>query len=160
MAHSSKPNNKMLKYIFALLILSAVLISPAVSLVSGTSSNANIRVVVKGIKPVKGNVGLLIFNSKQGFPSDERKALKQSIIPVTGSTMEYVFEGLVPGKYAVAIIHDENANRKLDTNFMGIPREGYGVSNNIVNMFGPPGFDESSFTLKPGTLTTEINVHY
>jgi uncharacterized protein (DUF2141 family) len=116
--------------------------------------------VVKGIKPVKGNVGLLIFNSKQGFPSDERKALKQSVIQVTASTMEYVFEGLAPGKYAVAIIHDENSNRKLDTNFMGIPREGYGVSNNIVNMFGPPGFDESSFTLKPGTLTTEINVHY
>ena len=150
----------MLKYVFSLLILFPSLITPAGSKTSVKSSTSSVRVVVKGIKPVKGNVGLLIFNSKQGFPSDERKALKQSVIQVTASTMEYVFEGLAPGKYAVAIIHDENSNRKLDTNFMGIPREGYGVSNNIVNMFSPPGFDESSFTLKPGTLTTEINVHY
>jgi len=82
------------------------------------------------------------------------------VISVTGATMEHVFDGLQPGRYAVAIIHDENSNKRLDTNFMGIPKEGYGVSNNIVNMFGPPGFDESSFSLKDGVFTTEIKVNY
>ncbi len=141
-----------------LLVLSVLM--PASAYTVTSLSTSNVRVVVKGIKPVKGNIGLLIFNSKQGFPSDEKKAVKQSIINVTSSSMEYVFEGLAPGKYAVAIIHDENSNKRLDTNFMGIPREGYGVSNNIVNMFGPPGFEESSFTLKTGTYTTEITVNY
>jgi uncharacterized protein (DUF2141 family) len=141
-----------------LLVLSVLM--PASAYTGKSTSASSVRVVVKGIKPVKGNIGLLIFNSKQGFPSDEKMAVKQSIITVTSSTMEYVFEGLTPGKYAVAIIHDENSNKRLDTNFMGIPREGYGVSNNIVNMFGPPGFEESSFTLKPGTYTAEIKVNY
>jgi uncharacterized protein (DUF2141 family) len=31
-----------------------------------------------------------------------------------------------PGKYAIAVIHDENCNGKLDTNMFGIPKEGYG----------------------------------
>ncbi|MFZ9943328.1 MAG: DUF2141 domain-containing protein, partial [Bacteroidia bacterium] len=95
-----------------------------------------------------------------GFPGDERKAFKQSVIPVESNQVEQVYHDLPPGKYAVAIIHDANGNRKLDTNFMGIPKEGYGVSNNIVNMFGPPGFEESSFVLKSGVFTTEIKVQY
>lgn len=147
---------KILSFLFAL----ALITSPFSGTVGGVASGSSIRVVIKGIKPVKGNIGLLVFSSKQGFPSDEKKAVKQSIISVTGATMEHVFEGLQPGRYAVAIIHDENFNKRLDTNFMGIPKEGYGVSNNIVNMFGPPGFDESSFSLKDGVFTTEIKVNY
>jgi len=150
----------MYKIILFPLSIAIMVLTTSSAVTDNPVGTAKVRVVVKGIQPAKGNIGLLIFNTKSGFPSDERKALKQSIIKVTSQTMEYVFEGLAPGTYAVAIIHDENSNKRLDTNFMGIPREGYGVSNNVVNMFGPPGFDESSFTLKPGTYTAEIKVNY
>jgi len=137
----------------------ALLLAPCNAFTNHTGKSS-IKVVVKGIKPVKGNVGILIFTAKDGFPGDERKAFKQSVIPVESNQVEQVYHDLPPGKYAVAIIHDANGNRKLDTNFMGIPKEGYGVSNNIVNMFGPPGFEESSFVLKSGVFTTEIKVQY
>lgn len=139
--------------------LVALLLSP-VNAFTNHSSKSTIKVVVKGIKPAKGNVGILIFSDKNGFPGDERKAMTQSIIPVVSGQVEQAFEGLPPGKYAVSIIHDVNGNRKLDTNFMGIPTEGYGVSNNVVNRFGPPGFEESSVVVKSGINITEIKVQY
>ena len=54
---------------------------------------------------------------------------------------------LAPGKYAISIIHDENNNDKLDTNFIGIPKEGFGFSNNPRIMFGPPSFEKASFEI-------------
>jgi uncharacterized protein (DUF2141 family) len=122
--------------------------------------SVEIRVVVKGIKPVTGNIGLLLFKSKEGFPGDRDKSIMQAKIIVKSGSMEYLFSGFSPGRYAVSIVHDANNNGKLDSNFMGIPKEGYGVSNNAINSFGPPRFDESSFVISTGSLLTEIKVHY
>lgn len=127
---------------------------------SEPDSTVEIRVVVKGIKPVAGNIGLLLFKSKDGFPGERDKSVFQAKIVVKSSSVEHLFSGLSPGRYAVAIVHDANNNGKLDTNFMGIPKEGYGVSNNAINSFGPPRFDESSFIISSGRLLTEIQVHY
>lgn len=127
---------------------------------SETDSSVEIRVVIKGIKPVAGNIGLLLFKSKEGFPGDRDKSVMQAKIIVKSGSMEHIFSSLSPGRYAVSIVHDANNNGKLDTNFMGIPKEGYGVSNNAINSFGPPRFDESSFVISSGRLLTEIKVHY
>ena len=54
---------------------------------------------------------------------------------------------LKPGKYAFKFFHDENNDEKLNTNFMGIPKEGYGFSNNAKGKFGPPSFDKMIFDL-------------
>jgi uncharacterized protein (DUF2141 family) len=58
-----------------------------------------------------------------------------------------VIENLKPGKYAFKFIHDENKNDKLDTNWLGIPKEGFGFSNNPSMSFGPPSFDKTIFEL-------------
>ena len=63
------------------------------------------------------------------------------------------YYGLKDGVYAVAMIHDENANGKLDTNFIGIPTEGIGVSNN-PRLTGAPGFDEAKFKISGNTAIT------
>ncbi|MFN5223266.1 MAG: DUF2141 domain-containing protein [Bacteroidota bacterium] len=123
-------------------------------------SSLEIRVVVKGIKPVTGNIGILLFKSKEGFPGDQNKSVLQAKVMVKSSSVEHLFSGLAPGRYAVSIVHDANNNGKLDTNFMGIPKEGYGVSNNAINSFGPPRYDESSFVLSSSRLLSEIKVHY
>jgi uncharacterized protein (DUF2141 family) len=54
--------------------------------------------------------------------------------------------GLSPGEYAIAVIHDENANAKLDT-FAGIPKEGIGFSRNPRFTFGPPRFAAARFSV-------------
>jgi uncharacterized protein (DUF2141 family) len=63
-----------------------------------------------------------------------------------------VFEGLKPGTYAVSVLHDENANGRLETNFLGIPREGAGISNNASPEFSAPRFNDAAFQLKADTV--------
>lgn len=127
---------------------------------SGPDSSVEIRVVVNGIKPVSGNIGLLLFKSKEGFPGERDKSVMQAKIMVKSSSVEHLFSGLSPGRYAVSIVHDANNNGKLDTNFMGIPKEGYGVSNNAINNFGPPRFDDASFLLGSQDKSIQISVKY
>ncbi|PZU56761.1 MAG: hypothetical protein DI547_15570 [Sphingobium sp.] len=66
---------------------------------------------------------------------------------------------LPPGGYAIAIIHDENGNRKLDT-FMGIPREGVGFSGNPPVRFGAPSFRSASFTIGGAAARQDIRMKY
>lgn len=58
-----------------------------------------------------------------------------------------VINNLKPGNYAFRFFHDENKNEKLDVNLLGIPKEGFGFSNNPTNIFGPPSFDKTLFKL-------------
>lgn len=72
-------------------------------------------------------------------------------------TTRCVFEKLPPGTYAIAVHHDENDNRKLDTNLLGIPQEGYGVSNNHIPALSAPTWQESKFTVEAGK-TVELSI--
>lgn len=69
------------------------------------------------------------------------------------------FTGLPSGNYAIALIHDENGNNKLDTMF-GIPREGFGFSRNPAIRFGPPRFDSAQFVVSSGEVGETVRVKY
>lgn len=66
------------------------------------------------------------------------------------------FEAIPYGRYAIAILHDENDDMKMNKNFFGLPREGYGFSNNVMGTLGPPSFGKSSFLHNPGLRTSII----
>ena len=61
------------------------------------------------------------------------------------------FEDIPEGTYAVSIFHDENDNGKMDTNFLGIPSEDYGCSNDASGFLGPPKWEDAKFQLKENT---------
>ncbi len=65
-----------------------------------------------------------------------------------------------PGSYAIGLYHDENGNKKLDKNFLGIPVEPLGVSNNPAFVFGPPSHTDSAFSVGPEGATLEIVLQY
>ena len=73
--------------------------------------------------------------------------------------VELVFEKVPPGTYAISVFHDANENGKLDSNFAGIPKEGFGFSNNAMGMFGPPSFGEAKFAFE-GEKKIEITLKY
>jgi len=84
----------------------------------------------------------------EGFPGDPSKASRlerASIDPQTLSS-QVVLTDVPAGQYAVSVFHDENLNEKLDKNFMGIPKEGYGASNNPGRKMRAPTFDEACFS--------------
>jgi uncharacterized protein (DUF2141 family) len=70
------------------------------------------------------------------------------------------FQGIAPGRYAVSVFHDENSNGKMDTNFIGIPKEGVGASNDAKGRFGPPKFEAAAFQYSGGRLELKVRLEY
>lgn len=71
-------------------------------------------------------------------------------IPITGRTTRCQFDGIAPGTYAVSVMHDANDNDRLDKNVFGVPKEGYGVSNNHTHALRNPTWKDSRFVVEAG----------
>jgi uncharacterized protein (DUF2141 family) len=78
--------------------------------------------------------------------------------PAKGPTALCVFNKIKSGVYGLSAFHDENSNGKLDTNFVGMPIEDYGASNNARNPFGPPSFEDAKFEFRGGTKRLEAKL--
>jgi uncharacterized protein (DUF2141 family) len=65
-----------------------------------------------------------------------------------------------PGGYAVAVFHDENGDGKFNRNFLGIPTEGFGLSNNPPIHLGTPSFESVRFEAGDGQTTIHVRMHY
>ena len=99
-----------------------------------------------------------LTSDPKNFPAcvDDARALTRT---VPASKREVQFEGLPVGDYAIAVIHDENGNNKLDTT-LGIPREGFGFSRNPAIGFGPPKFAAARFSLDKNGTEQDIRMRY
>ncbi len=135
-------------------IIAAVLSSFPVAAARGST----ITVRVSTFRSVKGSLRCRLYSRPDGFPGKPPYEAQQSVT-VTAKTMSCTFASVAPGTYAVALFHDENDDGKLDTNFLGIPREGVGVSNNKLRSFGPPSWDDAKFTLQ-GDVVLDVALHY
>lgn len=118
----------------------------------------SIAVEITGIPSTKGLIRIALFDKAEGFTQHEF-ALQKASIPVKAATAAWTFQGLVAGRYAVAVYHDENSNAILDTNFLGIPTEAYGFSNDAMGTFGPPSFQAASFWVGTGATSIKIKLH-
>ena len=107
-----------------------------------------------------GELAYLVFASHSGFPGGSEKAILHSFLPIpTGKQTMQVDVDLPPGRNAVSVHEDLNANHKLDKGFLGIPLEPVGVSNNPSARMRPPRVDDSSFRLgaKPETVIIKVD---
>ena len=144
----------------AIITIGVLLIgSAATALAQRTPASSSLTVNVTGFRTGKGACKLWLFNAPDGFPSDDKKALRCVETPITGPTTRYVFDNLPAGDYAVGVIHDENGNHKLDSNLFGIPKEAYGISNNARGgIGGPPTFEQAKISVPQTGLTITINM--
>lgn len=104
-----------------------------------------VTVIVQEIDNNHGQMFIGLYNTKEGFLN---KMFKGATSKITDNTCTVTFDTIPEGVYAVSIFHDENDNGKMDTNFMGIPKEDYGCSNNASGFMGPPKWDDAKFELK------------
>ena len=109
-----------------------------------------------------GKIGVTLFQNAQGFPDDTSKAFRQQSVEIDAKTMsaQLAFKDLPQGTFAVSVLHDENGNGKMDKNFVEIPKEGYGASNNPKKKRRAPAFDEAKFSLNSPEQTIEIALIY
>jgi len=124
------------------------------------SDAGTVTVEVRGLRSGLGRVIIALYGSDDGFPSRFEKALKKVTVEIRDGRASARFEGIAPGRYAVCAVHDENGNGRTDTNFIGIPREGVGVSNNVRSRIGPPDFDDAVFVHGAGPTVLEILLRY
>ena len=128
-----------MKKIKLTLIISAVTVFSA-------KAQHNLSISISNINTAKGNMEIGLFNSEKGFLKDGAQYLKKKV-KIVGNTLNYTFRNLPKGNYAIAVYHDENMNSKCDTNFMGIPTEGFGFSNNFRPKLSAPTFAQTKFSV-------------
>jgi uncharacterized protein (DUF2141 family) len=145
--------------------LTALIIAALASINSAKIANAlpteTLTVVVNGIQHKKGQICIGVYGKEQGFPDKTSGLTQSACTKITGSVLKQKFFGLQPGNYAVAIVDDQNGDRKLNKDFFGIPKEGFGISNNptVSVQTGSPEFRDAKFLLNKNT-TINITVKY
>ncbi len=95
------------------------------------------------IEGFENNNGKLYFQ----LQNPSQKAVYQSIETINNKVVFVELKDIAKGKYSVRVFHDENNNKKIDKNFVGIPTESWGLSNNVKAILGPPNFEDSLFEL-------------
>ena len=126
---------------------------------AGTPALTEVSLVVTDLRSAKGQVLACLTAQPKGFP-DCRKdpAAKQAIVPA-GATVRIVFEAVPAGRYAISMIHDENANHKMDMALI-MPKEGYGFSRNAPVRMGPPKFDKAAFEVTGLAIEQTARMRY
>jgi len=110
------------------------------------SAQYDLTVHVENIKNTNGEIRVAIYDKAAGFLKFDKVFKAAAKKAIKGKTT-LVLKDIPSGTYALAVFHDENSNEKLDTNFMGIPKEPLGFSMAKMKTFGPPSFEECSFKL-------------
>ena len=135
-------------------ILALVLAFPTVAR-AADDDFATLAVRVQAIKGRTGEIGIVLFENKKGYPTHIEHAYEPvwivlNDLPAGTATVEHVFEGLPAGDYAVSVVHDDNGNRKVDRSLIGFPKEGVGFSNDQKVKLSAPDYDDCKFDLHEG----------
>ena len=145
-----------MKYLSARM-LGAILLGLAIA--ASASDTTDLKVELSGLQDVEGNLYIAVYDSDDTWLGDET-VLEQRVVIADAREGELVSTvlQLPPGEYALSIFYDSNDNGKLDTNFIGIPKEPVALSNNARPKFGPPKYKDAVFTLGEEPLTQSISM--
>ena len=137
-------------------------VAPRVPMVPTASSDKpRMRITVLAHSSL-GKVFCAVWRGPNGYPTKRKLAAYEGVdrrLRANRGVIE--IDKVEPGEYAIACFHDENANNDLDTNFLGIPIEGTGASNDAHGFMGPPSYKDARFTVGPsGTRRVSVPMRY
>jgi len=116
----------------------------------------DLTVTISDIREARGSLMVALVNSDAAW-KNEAAPVAAKKIPAAQGEVKLEFKDLAPGSYAVQVMHDENENNQIDTNFLGIPTEGYGFSNN-PNVMRKAHYDEARFEVGADAATITIRL--
>ena len=137
-----------------LFVVLAAAVRPAPGAQNASVGTLTVR--ISGFTHTKGAAMVALTDAK-GFLA-RNAALRQQSLPVREGQVTWVVRDVPYGSYAVQAYHDENSNRRLDRNFLGIPSEPYGFSNDARSMMRAPTYEEAAFTVAAAAMTIEIRI--
>ncbi|VWX53677.1 DUF2141 domain-containing protein [Novosphingobium sp. 9U] len=135
-----------------------IVVAAAPALVGAVQPSTDVSASVTGLRSAKGQILACLTMRPDKFPNCQNDpAAKRLIVPAAAPSLDFGKVGA--GRYAIALIHDENANGKLDKRLM-IPREGFGFSQDAPVMMGPPRFDSAAFPVNGFGEHLNIKMRY
>ena len=143
-------------FIISILILLLHSLNPAQVFVDPIEKG-KLTVRILGFENDDGKCWFALDNSEDVFESEDSVFIGK-ILPIINRRVDIKLDSLEYGDYAIRVFHDENNNGRLDLNFLGIPTEDYGYSNNVSAWFGPPSWEKAQFIFNKEELTIEISV--
>ena len=134
----------------------------AAPLLAGAAANdgAGVSVEVTGLRSTKGVVRACMTTHADRFPRCRGDADAYALVVPAGHAVTLEFERVRPGRYAIALLHDENDNGKADRALSLMPREGYGFSRDAPVRLGPPSFGQAAFEVGPARVRQTIRMRY
>ena len=139
--------------------LGLLAISAVVHSQNGSSQLGQVTVEIDGFESDRGMALVSLCADEDSFPpTRDEDVVARAIVEIRNRTAVAVFRDLPFGYYAVAVIHDADGNQQLNTNFLGMPTERYGFSNNARKRFRAPRFDEARFLLSDSEVFVGVTV--
>jgi uncharacterized protein (DUF2141 family) len=129
----------------------------AQNITDSLQTTGKLIVKVAGFNNNEGDCWFALDNAKEVYEREDTVWVGK-ILLIENNEVVVVIDSLKYGEYAVRVFHDENRDGKLDTNFLGIPTEDYGYSNDASEWFGPPSWENAKFIFNKPEMTIEINV--
>jgi uncharacterized protein (DUF2141 family) len=123
-----------------------LLLMVVISTLPQVNGQVSLTITIPNVSNDQGLIQVGLFNEKEHFPK-EGKEFMLIIQPAEAPVFVHTVENLVPGDYAIALMHDENADGICNLNFFGIPKEGYGFSNNVKPRLSSPSFESARISL-------------
>ncbi len=143
----------------ALILALAIGAVALTSAAEATESPAALEVSVSGLRNMKGNVLVCVTANPRFFPdcSKDPKSFRATV-PARDSA-QVSFRGIAQGTYAIALVHDENGNSKMDMAIF-LPKEGFGFSRNPAIVTGPPKFKAAAFAIDAAEVSQQVKMKY
>ena len=126
----------------------------------GVSGNGDLIVRIEGLRNTNGYVQVLLFNHAEDYPIHADGVYRMHTLLFKSQVIECRFNNIPLGDYALAVIHDENANYELDLGLLGIPSEGVTASNGAKGFFGPPQWKDAKFLMDTPQYNVTLKMHY
>lgn len=127
---------------------------------AGMSDVVTVTLLIENVRNRDGKLRILVFGGAEGFPDDPGRAVFATTVePKESISLE--IPGLTLGdQYAFSVMHDENEDGELNTNFLGIPKEGIGLSQAPNLWLGKPKFTDCAEEITAGGQTVTVKIHY
>jgi uncharacterized protein (DUF2141 family) len=131
--------------LYILILLTAFPAIPGTALQQDQENTLVVDLI--NLRSDKGKVLISIYNDPETFPEDDIMLEQKILSFVSADSMRIFFDELTPGTYAIAAMHDENGDEKMNFNLIGMPKEGYCFSNNVRPKLRKPTWEEAKFQI-------------
>lgn len=136
------------------------LLGGAVMLLGNSGGGTSVSVTITNIRSSEGVVRICMTEDEDRFPRCRNDANAHRRVVDANGTVRLTFTGVAPGRYAIAVLHDENNNNKADRALGMMPKEGFGFSRDARVRMGPPSFSSAAINIGSEAVTHSIRMRY